>query len=71
MVSGESVSGIGTSKDTGSGKPEHDKGSKGLPNRAGRVSVTDGLPGVSEMNAYKGGMRKPKVDSRRDSFIIQ
>lgn len=70
MVLGESVSEMGINKDIGLGKFEYDKGFKGLFNRVGRVFVIDGLFGVLEMNVYKGGMCKLKVDLCRDSFII-
>ncbi|PFX14742.1 hypothetical protein AWC38_SpisGene21074 [Stylophora pistillata] len=68
--SGESVSGMGSSKDIGSGKPGRVSGSKVLHNSPDRMSATDGPNGASEMNAYRGGMRKPKVDSRLKSFCI-
>lgn len=69
LVLGESVSGMGSNKDIGSGKPGRVSGSKGLHNSPERVSATGGPDGVSEMNAYRGGMRKPKVDSSEDNFF--
>ena len=69
LVLGESVSGMGSNKDIGSGKPGRVSGSKVLHNSPDRMSATDGPNGASEMNAYRGGMRKPKVDSSEDIFF--
>lgn len=57
MVStGDSASGMGD-KDSASGKPEKDGGSGRLVD-----AQIDGQYGVSEVNAYKGGILKAKSD---------
>ena len=66
---------MGSNKDSGSGKPGRDGGSGGMVDVHGddfndSVSVTVGQYGASEVNAYKGGILKPKSDPSRDCISL-
>jgi len=66
VSAGDSASGM-REKDPGSGQPGKDGGSGRLVDAQkdhfnDRLSVTVGQYGVSEVNAYKGGMLKSKSD---------